>query len=360
MSQGRSVEGRAGRGGKPGFTLVELLVVIAIIGILIALLLPAVQAAREAARRAQCTNNLKQLGLAHHNYHDTYKSLVFRSGGTSTGNPNGNSSRLSGFVPLLPFIEQKPMYDAIQGGGGNPVYPRGGPGGWTSWDLWNVSPDGINCPSDGGPSAQTTRKNSYAFSAGDSASGLNGGTVRGLFARNTHYNFSTIHDGTSNTVMMSERVKANYGYQTTTAKSHLHVEGTADGVAGIVASPGLCLAQSDGKYFISGIQVKGRFGSCWTDGQVERVGFNTILPPNGPTCTQTANANADSSDPIIPPSSFHPGGVNVLLADGSVRFISETIDTGDLSAPQPATGPSMYGVWGALGSRDGGEAVEVP
>jgi len=111
------------------FTLVELLVVIAIIGILIALLLPAVQAAREAARRSQCTNNLKQFGLANHNYHDTYKALPARRGGTSSyPNPgssrsHANFDRLSPFIPLLPFYEQGAMYDQIKAGSGSIMAP---------------------------------------------------------------------------------------------------------------------------------------------------------------------------------------------------------------------------------------------
>src|SRR6188508_507353 len=99
------------------FTLVELLVVIAIIGVLVALLLPAVQAAREAARRSQCSNALKQFGLALHQYADTYKVFPARRGGSVGSNDaarlTGNFSRLSAFVPLLPYIEQKPLFDSI-------------------------------------------------------------------------------------------------------------------------------------------------------------------------------------------------------------------------------------------------------
>src|SRR5574339_664627 len=134
-----------------GFTLIELLVVIAIIAILIALLLPAVQQAREAARRTQCRNHLKQIGLALHNYHDNFTMFMPKSGGTNPGNPchNGNSNRRSGWAALLPYIDQAPLSNIIETGGlpatstcsgsvvGTPVSP-GGPCGWCAWTPWDV------------------------------------------------------------------------------------------------------------------------------------------------------------------------------------------------------------------------------
>ena len=356
-----------------GFTLVELLVVITIIGILIALLLPAVQAAREAARRSQCVNNLKQLGLAHHNYESTYKVFVYRKGGTSGGCVSGcgpcasNCGRLSGFVPLLPFYEQKPLYDQIQAGnvaGG--VFP-GGPAGWNSWSVWNRAPGVLQCPSD--PTAfntTTTRINNYAFCAGDQYIGIAGNaSLRGIFGNGgTCVTVAEIRDGTSNTIMMSERCKGNMGITAVAANQVETKLGTAVGQGGILTAPNACYAVASGQYFAAGTQVKVRFGTLWTDGQPERCGFNTILPPNAPGCTDDANVNADSgynpSGLLAPPSSRHPGGVNCLFADGSVRFISETIDTGNLGVPQPSTGMSMYGVWGRLGSKMGGESVVIP
>ena len=135
--------------------------------------------------------------------------------------------------------------------------------------------------------------------------------------------------------------------------------GTATGIAGIVNSPRLCLTQSDGKYFKSGVTVKGRFGSLWMDGQAERVCFNTVLPPNSPSCTEDSDPNADSVNLIISPSSRHTGGVNVGLCDGSVRFISNSIDTGNTLVGQSAGGMSNYGAWGALGSKSGGDLVTL-
>jgi prepilin-type N-terminal cleavage/methylation domain-containing protein/prepilin-type processing-associated H-X9-DG protein len=342
------------------FTLVELLVVIAIIGILIALLLPAVQAAREAARRSQCTNNLKQFGLAHHNYHDTHKVFVYRKGGTAcpSGATSGNCGRRSGFISLLPFMEAGNIWEAVKAGDAAAGYPPEGPAGWYRWGAWDNPPDAFLCPSDGELphlSADTRGRANYAFSVGDQIVGVRDDqSVRGVFSYAQCSRIADILDGTSNTLLMSERLKANYGILTATAGEVEAVLGLAVGI-GIANTPGVCLTASDGKYYNAGVQVKGRFGSLYNDGQPERVGFNTVLPPNGPSCTDDTNVNADSVNLVIPPASRHPGGVNCLKADGSVTFISETIDTGDLTVGQPDSGPSRYGVWGAMGSKAGGE-----
>lgn len=355
-----------------GFTLVELLVVIAIIGILIALLLPAVQAAREAARRSQCTNNLKQLGLGLHNYHDVNRVFPYRMGGTAA-QPNWNSwlsnaGRKSGFVPLLPYIEQGAMYDRIRAGDQTAGIPPDGPYAWQGWSVWDDSPDLLLCPSDNGVPNRTGPYNSYAFCIGDRFDNIADATqVRGLFATYTTYSTADVTDGTSNTIAMSERVcgakiSTSAPWSLTAAQSVEHIQAVITGVQGLIQQPVLCLSRTDGKYVVPPATVHTLWGGRWTDGRPARVGFTTVLPPNGPSCSDPSSTetNADQVHVVLPPSSRHPGGVNCLFADGSVRFISNTIDTGSLATQQPATGPSVYGVWGALGSKDGGESVQTP
>lgn len=366
---------------KGGFTLVELLVVIAIIGVLVGLLLPAVQAAREAARRMQCQNNLKQLGLALHNYHDAYKKFVYRSGGTQQGSTNdtlfdSNRGRRSGWISLMPFLEQGNLWNAVKAGevNGSPPRPPEGPRAWAGWAPWNAPPGFMRCPSDSGY-ANGVRTNSYAFSMGDQVeglmNGLNGRNNRGLFATRPNgsgsqynlYAIKDIIDGTSNTIALSERLcqqRTNYRAAdpvTIGAQEVEQVLGVHTRVSGIIDNPALCYTVTDGRYFIAGSQVQSRFGIAWNDAQPMYNAFNTVLPPNGPACGD-GGRYGDTHHMVIPPASRHTGGVNTVFADGSVHFISENVDTGNLNARQPMSGKSRYGVWGALGSKDGGESSQ--
>ena len=365
---------------KRGFTLIELLVVIAIIAILIALLLPAVQQAREAARRTQCKNNLKQIGLALHNYHDVFNMFVYGKGGSNGGGNaarnDGNYNRRSGMISLLPYMDQAPLYNLIEAGDptgagitGNPPVPPGGAAPWSGWRVWQQQIPGLACPSD--PGIANARGNcNYAFSRGDSymypRPGQNPPTNRdangnsGLFARDVCYGLRDITDGSSNTIAFSERVQASFGL--TTAGGRKVIESTLVNVSGITTSAGACLSAANavitaGRYN-AGANVKGKFSSIWQDGQPENTAFNTVIAPNGPSCTSDGNGNADSAFSILTASSYHTGGVQVLMADGAVRFISDSIDTGNLgSAVTTTSAPSPYGVWGALGTKSGGETV---
>jgi prepilin-type N-terminal cleavage/methylation domain-containing protein len=366
---------------RPGFTLVELLVVIAIIGVLVALLLPAVQAAREAARRSQCSNNLKQFGIALHNYHDTYNVFPCRRGGSVGMNDaervTGNFNRKSAFIMLLPFLEQKPLADRIATGEtiSGTVFPPGGPAGWypgtgPRYPPWDTQIKLVICPSDKLvlPTATQHGRNSYMFSLGDTIGGETTPTVsqdtrhnsnnvfmRGIFGSQRCKGFNHITDGSSNTIAMSERVWGNNRGAFTATGEDVRTASVLN-VSAIPTNPGSCLANATGKQYV-GVQCKARQGALWSDGQAERVGFTTVLPPNAPSCVNDGNTNADSTGGVYSAGSYHPNGVVAVFADGSVRFITETINCGNLTARQVVNGPSPYGVWGAMGSTDGGEAV---
>lgn len=365
-----------------GFTLVELLVVIAIIGILVGLLLPAVQAAREAARRMQCSNSLKQLGLAVHNYESVYKAVVFRRGGSVGANDaarrSGNFNRLSGFVPLLPYIEQTALANRIAAGETDAVgvIPPGGPAGWypgtgPAYYPWTVSVPTYQCASDNPIPRANHGTNSYAFCLGDSVGNVSSGAGGTRFNDNnftprtsfSSYSikktFGTLVDGTSNTIAFSERVWAAQTTFTATANSHPVRKYQALNVTTAVSNPSSCLTTAVGAFYAPGRTGKAMFGSLWTDGQAERIAFNTVLGPNKPSCSVDGNTNADSPGGILSASSNHTGGVNVSFFDGSVRFMSDSVDTGNTAVGPVLSGSSPYGVWGALGSADGGEVSQI-
>jgi len=354
-----------------GFTLVELLVVIAIIGILIALLLPAVQAAREAARRSQCTNNLKQMGLAVHNYADINKCFPPKKSGTQTGSGGTmyNAEFGSGWMRLLPFFEQQALYNTWSSAQTYGTYtfapfgplPWDGSVGAAPYVPYCTQVSTLLCPTN--PSAATGKaanahgRTNYMFSVGDSVSGWdhndNSSTTRGPFGnRRIVFTFADIRDGTANTTMLSERLFASDAW---TVK-----EGNAHSFAGVLTSPGTCLTTVDPANptrFVAGTQVTTWSGQ-WDHGSASHIAFNTVLPPNSPACGSTNND--DSSGGVWPATSYHPGGVNVAMCDASVRFISDTIDSGNTLAAPVTGGPSPYGVWGALGSKSGGEATAAP
>ena len=340
------------RPGRRGFTLVELLVVIAIIGILVALLLPAIQAAREAARRSQCSNNLKQAALALHNYHQTVKRFPFRMGGTAGPcDPTSNCSRISGWVMLLPYLEQGPLYEQIctpsNFNGTN--YAAWGPHPWDgNYTPWNASIPALLCPSDPGAPPRSNRVN-YCFCVGDTSQGINGSTQpRGVFGYYSNVDMAGITDGTSNTIALGERVAC--------LDQASVMGGRANSIA-VNGNPSICFAQVSGGRYTTPVGCIA--GLRWADGNVGFTAINTVFPPNAPSC-QTGTWDGD--DGLYPPTSYHPGGAQCALVDASVRFISNSIDTGNLAAAAPTTvsGTSPYGVWGALGTRMGGEAVQVP
>lgn len=357
---------------RPGFTLIELLVVIAIIAILIALLLPAVQQARESARRTQCKNNLKQFGLALHNYHDVFGVFCNAKGGTvgygDASRLDGNYERRTGFIALLPYLEQAALYSQITvpNATTTPPIPDGGSAPWSggvSVARYTQRFAGFLCPSD--PGILSARgNNSYAFSRGDyigvdAGTGRDAQNVNGLFCLRRCFGVRDITDGTSNTVAISERMMANFGIGGT--GSPMIGQGIITGIGTITTNPGACIAAAApiraGARYSTGAGIKGRFSSIWCDGQPEINSFYTVTPPNGPSCINDANGNADGAVGMFAASSYHTGGAQALLADGSVRYISENIDTGNLAVTTTLGASSPYGIWGRLGTKSGGETI---
>ncbi len=410
---------------KRGFTLVELLVVIAIIGILIGLLLPAVQAAREAARRMKCSNNLKQIGLAMHNYHDAYDALPSP---VSTTCGDGYQVVRGVWFCLLPFMESGQIYDAGNGGDAGKMafsscndYPGFGEmtGVAASADsCWNAKIDGFKCPSDANNGSIKTKNGSpqisYALCVGDTADGgcgqmgYSGMNNRGLFphsGRLAQYSanytpaqfstggvgyfffyqkksFSSIADGTSNTIAFAERAAAPVSSTSTLALSGATIRGAVAHLSvgtnyNDSINPSECLNQRNAakpdKY--AGSDNYAVAGISWAVSSTAVSGFCTIFPPNSPSCgaeqitggavSVWGESVSDQADffTIASASSFHPGGANICRADGSVAFISESVDTGEAAksttVQYPSSGDSPFGVWGAMGSANGGESATL-
>ena len=392
-----------------GFTLVELLVVIAIIGVLVGLLLPAVQAAREAARRMSCSNNFKQIGLGFHNYHANFKNLPMERGGTYRFGNNlqartpaapgatyggNNFFNLSALVPLLPFVEQQALWEQIS----NKYQSTQNPGLFFSamgpqvamslanhatnrYEPWLTTVPTYRCPSDPGEGLPAQRRTNYGVNMGDSIQFQNNGfinqtgvvnatrarrsraTCRGMFFPRYATRFRDVLDGLANTVMAGE-------FNTDLGDNHITTRVIEEG--GILNFPDRCDDQIDPErptFWIPGADfasnnVEVQRGYKWMNGMAVNTGITTILPPNRAICS---NGNNTFTIGIYGPSSRHVGGTHILMGDGAVIFITDSIEAGDITignvtwngtGPRAPGAASPYGLWGALGTRANKEVIE--
>jgi len=396
-----------------GFTLVELLVVIAIIGVMVGLLLPAVQAAREAARRMSCSNNFKQIGLGLHNYHAAFNMLPRQQAGslqeTAGATLLTNAYQRSWLVGLLPFIEQQVIWEAIASPYGLnrdgtprvPPYPAMGPRVWDSNYLpWLTQIPGFRCPSDPEvPISTEVGYTNYAACLGDTTTELHNGGYnqagglsglpaqwwrlelmrpywRGMFIPRNSTGFRDVLDGLSNTIAAGEIVTGGVALSIT-GRAARDNTGTS-GHGPLTRPPNYYESVgwidplrprfwvSTGAPFVygaggtSGSATNQRRGVLWSMGSPLYSGCNTVRPPNSFVIARSANG-----DGIFPPSSHHQGGCHILMGDGAVKFVTDSIESGNQSvipfSVQYNAGAGMgspYGLWGKLGTRASKETID--
>lgn len=324
---------------RKGFTLIELLVVIAIIAILIALLLPAVQKVREAAARMHCQNNLKQIGLALHNYHGVHKGFPCILTTGSSGPTY--STQHSWLVYTLPYIEQESVWQSIR----FPTRPISDPY-YTTKNVDNSAlgnaVDNNNlpaaqawikvfiCPSD--PNGETREPAAYGGRAGTNYVGNQGTNARwrdqnnGIFGQNKKTRFADITDGTSNTLAVSECLRGDYDVST--------LQDNYVGIRNVTNAADIATCQGHTPNFSDR-------GGYWIGGQASNSTFNASRPPNDP--------RLDCWGPSLGVTNYaarsaHSGGVNAAMCDGSVRFFSES---------------TSAMTWAVLGTRNGNEAINA-
>jgi prepilin-type N-terminal cleavage/methylation domain-containing protein/prepilin-type processing-associated H-X9-DG protein len=402
---------------RSGFTLVELLVVIAIIGVLVGLLLPAVQAAREAARRMSCSNNFKQIGLGIHDYHDAFKKLPVHGCGTARPGAGFNwhddrtdisQMELSVLVGILPFVEQAPLWEQVSNpmdgdrNGSVVIVPTGGvdfpamgptPENQT-YTPWMTEINAYRCPSDPGVGLPKSGRTNYVACVGDSADRRSRhGAIedqlrpmdawraervkpcdRGVFFFRRQNSLRDLMDGTANTICMGEVATDLEDQDSRTALSRDNGGGdwNAAEVAGgpnVDENPGECKTQRDplrpifwreqgsagAPQLIGNGGGRESRGGMWAAATNSVGSCNTILPPNREQCGSGWHDNSG----VFPMSSRHPGGCHILMTDGAVRFITDSIEAGNEQAQSVGyngTGigkpgqKSPYGLWGALGT----------
>ncbi len=329
--------------GRTGFTLIELLVVIAIIGALVALLLPAVQAAREAARRIQCTGNLKQIGLALHSYHSEWNcfpvGFLYADHNASPAS-SPSQYRWSVLAQMAPCLEQANLFNALNfdfpiaykpTGGGSPFWPYY-PANTT---VMATRVALFLCPSDGAPApAADSGPCNYAFSAGDGGNGGDATNADGAFILGPPQSVATLTDGSSQTAAASEQLLGIAGPYSQTAPTPIPSPWTR-AMARVAAGPltdSACAAAGSGWLLNK--------GAGWWDGNYLNTLYNHYLTPNAPRpdCIVFHNPGWKAA------RSLHPGGVNALFCDGHVLFAKDSVN------------PRL---WQAVSTRAGGEVVSA-
>jgi prepilin-type N-terminal cleavage/methylation domain-containing protein/prepilin-type processing-associated H-X9-DG protein len=332
-----------------GFTLIELLVVIAIIAVLIALLLPAVQAAREAARRAQCVNNLKQIGLGLHNYHSA--NNTFPMGVSFTyGNYWG---QWSAQALMLTYLEQQALYSscnfslALDDGNA-----RNGTNSNSTVNRTVIS--FFLCPSDGNAGRTSGNLNSYFLSEGTTAltPSTNPYHTTGLFTFQYAYSIAQVLDGTSNTVAASEGLVGPPTNVLTAGQTYMNVgePTTSDAWLTLTAgqqAPGTTIPSTLAQCMTNPGGLQNTRGNQWANGDTNYTMFNTIVPPSSSQykfgACKSGGGGVDDAE-YVNANSNHSGGCNVLMADGSVKFVKSSIS---------------WATWWGLGTKAGSEVISA-